>query len=482
MHLTLLTTLKRENSTFQPNVSSAGFVLDLENIKLRQPCSLHTPAFVVRVPSTVSYADLERYNYALLFNAEGFNAAPMQYLWIDNVTYNPDGMWTVETHIDVLAQYKTEIMQSALYVLRSATNYSNLLSDSAVPTIADVEATSVNIGTGIFQYNYNDGTYIIGVMNDDTEGVGIPHYYAMTHAQWSNFCNQMLSTVNWAGISAAEISSELQKALINPMQYITTAFWLPCPVSTGATINSIPVGFWEIPNSPAARITGAFTTREFTVTLPSHPQSNTLAYTNYSPYSQYKMVFEPFGTITLPAWLAGGETVRGFVYVDPTSGDAVMRLSTAESVIGTYHAKAGLEMPIGQAVFDIDSFSKSSAIQAGVAGAVDVIGENLFSVGAPERVFNGVLSNLAASMTSVQSSGTRGSIAAYIDVPRIEAVFKKLSATNYTTLMGRPCCKLLTLGGLSGFVMCATGDVECGASPSEKGMISRFLTTGFFME
>ena len=47
---------------------------------------------------------------------------------------------------------------------------------------------------------------------------------------------------------------------------------------------------------------------------------------------------------------------------------------------------------------------------------------------------------------------------------------------------GRPCCKTLNIGNLSGYVLCAHGDFSGNATSSEIDSINGYLTSGFFYE
>lgn len=481
MKLVLNTTLKRQNSTFQPIFGDA-FDFTFTDIKFRTPTSIHAPVFIVR-PQTVLNTETmlkSECNYAGFFFNDSA-VSPDYFLWVNDIIVNTDGTLTVACSVDVLAQYKTEILEATLFVLRSASTRNVKLGDSASPTLLDDVSTSVPIPQTIFANNFNNGAYVVGILNDDVQAVGVPHYYVMTQTEWSSFTQSLLSSVDWLAISPSEISSELQKALVNPMQYITSAMWLPVPVQTSdEQLTAIPVGFWEIPDSSAKRWTGAFTVKTFNVTLPMHPQAAALEFLNYPPYSNFRLTLEPFGNIDLPGWVQGGTTISGLIYVDPSTGDASLHLTAENSVIGTFYAKVGVELQIGQTVADFSQLNKTDLIESGLAAVSGI--DNFFGVGAIENVASGVMSGLTARATAVQSSGTRGSIAAYIDVPRVVGVFKRVSSVNYNSVMGRPLCTNVKLSTLSGFTLCAAGEIQVSASPAERAAIKNYLTTGFFIE
>lgn len=482
MRLVLCYNNKRQNSTLQINPFEASHV-PFNDIKFRAPTSLHNPVFTVRTSLNLSWS---LYNYAVFYqrwtdgSPEDLNSAV--YLWVEDIIVNTDGTVTVSTKMDVLACHKDEILNNSMFVTRSQSTYNSLLIDSAMPVQVNDHVVTAELSGNVFANNYTSGTYIVGLMNNDPAAVGIPHYYAMTYSQWTSFCTGMLNTVNWANIDESEMSVELQKALINPMQYITSAMWLPCivPLQEGA-LSEIPLGYWTIPvASGARRISGAHALAVFTVTLPQHPEiTSTAAFLDYSPYSVFRLNFEPFGEITMPAWVKGGTVLTCRVDVDPCTGDGTLHITAGNSIVGIFFAKVGVEMQIGQASLDVESvFNRESIAEAFAAGAMEMFQP----VGDIQSALSGVVQNVTAASTAVQSGGTRGSISAYQYRPYITANFKNPSTTNYADVMGRPLCRKVLLDTLSGFVLCSYGNVQTSASPAEKAEISSFLTSGFYIE
>lgn len=483
MRLELCVTNKRVNSTFRPDPRTNATTISFDNVKFRTPNSVHSPTFIIRPDYPRS--DWTSYNYALLhINYTGTDSDYVyaQYLWVEDIVVNTDGTITIRTRVDVLAEYKREILENTMFVTRAQSTYNSLLIDSAMPVQVNDHIETAELSGNVFANSYAAGTYIIGLMNNDPAAVGIPHYYAMTHAQWSSFCTGLLNTVNWANIDDATMSVELQKALINPMQYITSAIWLPCPVPLqSGTMSEIPLGYWTIPiASGAHRITGEYAFTLFTVTLPQHPElTSSASFLDYSPYSVFRLNFEPFGEITMPAWVKGGTVLTCRVDVDPCTGDGTLRITAGHSIVGVFYAKVGVEMQIGQASLDVESmFNRESIAEAFAAGAMELFQP----VGDIQSALSGVVQNVTAASTAVQSGGTRGSISAYQYRPYITANFKNPSATNYSDVMGRPLCRKALLGSLSGYVLCSYGNVQTTASPAEKAEISSFLTSGFYIE
>ena len=483
MKLVLCTTLKKLNSTLQPNVYDAdGWTLELTNVKFRAPVSVHSPVFIVRFPAEVTAEDVSAYNYAGYMETDDL-LVPDWYLWIDDIVCNVDGTWTVSTHVDVLAQHKYEILENEMFVLRNANTFNTKIADTAMPTLLDDVSVSVDFTGKIFADTFSGGTFMLGVMNQDNAALGIPHYYTFTQVQWANFTTALLSSVDWLNISTTEISAELQKALVNPMQYITSALWIPCTVGTLSEVEAIPIGFWSIPNSQAGRWNGTFPVASLTFTLPRHPQASALPYLNYPPYSNYTLTVAPFGEILFPSWVEGGMSVEGVIHVDPTTGDATLKITAGSAVVGTFTANVAVPVELGQTTANLGAVSKENvALTAvgAVAGALDSFDGSI--VGGVKDVATGILSGLSSTSQAVQIKGSHGTISAYIDTPRVQGTFKQVAQTSYAQIMGRPLCRTVKLLSLTGYTLCAYGNVRTTASPAEKATIASYLTSGFFIE
>ena len=55
-------------------------------------------------------------------------------------------------------------------------------------------------------------------------------------------------------------------------------------------------------------------------------------------------------------------------------------------------------------------------------------------------------------------------------------------ADEDVTRYGRPLCEVCQIDTLSGYILCATGDVKSNAIKAERELISAFLTGGFYYE
>ena len=94
---------------------------------------------------------------------------------------------------------------------------------------------------------------------------------------------------------------------------------------------------------------------------------------------------------------------------------------------------------------------------------------------------NGIYNTVETAMPVVETSGTNGSF--------LNTGFTTHYVTQFFNLVdediehrGRPLCEIRQLGSLSGFILCAEGEMDLNCFDNERKEILRFLTTGFFME
>lgn len=377
MNIQLWSFDKKKNSTKVPPVS--GYTVSGE---LKAPFTLTGPEITFNLGAQ-TYAPT--YNYCYIPNLR-------RYYFITDWHYD-SGLWIAVCVVDVLASYKTEIGNSRQYVERAYSKYDASLIDSAYLTKGEnIErfnsfVSSTNFwGASAFG---NNGTIVIGVVGSSSFSTGAVTYYAMSQATFGAFMNTMLSSISWAGISATEISTELQKALINPTQYIVSCRWYPIVFSgftQGSPTISLNLGWWTFTLSGTARIlatiSNAFIERFNEVTIPKNPWKTARTdYLDMAPYSSYYFKFLPFGVFEVDSTELYDKTYLGFkVSLDLMTGAAILRLSAADSLGGynwdnafmVVEGQIGVTIPIGQVSADIGKF-KSALISGGVTAIAEMI-------------------------------------------------------------------------------------------------------------
>lgn len=388
----LFTFAKRRNSTLQPNLN-AGVEVEGE-IKHD-----FTPLALAITFNLQNKDQIPAYNYAYIPDFS-------RYYYITDWVFI-GGLWRASLTVDVLATYRRQIRASSQYVARAAGAKLEGLIDSAYPTIggsglinADQTLTQWDFwGTSQYPVSFDDGTIVLAVVNNSGANVGAITYYAMGVPGFKRLMSAMLSDISWANISVSEISDGLQKALINPMQYIASVMWIPLNaiqvvVNSGApnadVVTDIKLGWWSfsiaqggnvarILHSPFTLQRDYYAVKKY-FDVQKSGQSNTRGqFLNLAPYAKYTLTFLPFGVIDVDsAELYGRDYLGVEVRIHLYTGDAVLMLyasndnqGTSDKLITTINANVGVPLPIGQIAVDIRNID-SALTSAALMGASEL--------------------------------------------------------------------------------------------------------------
>lgn len=493
---------KRENATSSPATTALA---TYNNVLLKDDCSLVNPALKIQAAFNTN---VYTWNYCFI---QEFS----RYYWVTDWMWQ-DGLWVCELQVDVLASFKMQIGNQSVYVLRSASSYDGNIVDGTYPTTAAAATYQSSAASNPFSgvYANNDGVYIVGIVNKSAAGV---RYYAFNFAGFRMFCSKLYSySSGWVNIDPTEISEDLQKALINPFQYVVTAFYLPISVtwfvnnSIGTATTTVEFGWWSVTVSAGARIIDPGTLYNFTTSLaiPKHPDASSRgAYLNLSPYSIYTLRYYPFGTIDIDTEaICNWSTLDLYTDVDICAGKAILTLAVngKNNPLRTIETTLSVSIPTAAINVDYMSMGKSSTGIAAAASAIGQLGKgegtffqnvaqkgknfiaNLragntaaIASGAKEAASN-ILSTAMASKATAEITGQQGSFTLF-DTQTLTLSGRFLPLANEdNSHRGRPLCQVVTLNTLSGFIMCADADVIIPCTDREKSAIQAYLEGGFY--
>lgn len=382
---------KRKNSTKRPNTSGG----DLVQGEVKQDFTPLAPVITFNLPDPTA---VPTYNYAYI--AEFGQRCYFITDWLFVA-----GLWRATMAVDVLATYQSTIFASQQYVARSKWFPNHDIIDGSYDTLAGASFDTQELSqANLWGADYGSGCFILGTISYSGANVGAITYYAMSWSCLDYFMGELLSNPNWMNISASEISEDLQKALINPLQYVVSCLWIPAKWETFIYYNSpgffdsdltkqIKLGWWSF-DLPTGTGTGEYTARtlhnptydgvegipdrisaNFTFNITKHPQAATRgAWLNMAPTSKYTLTFLPFGVFDLDTTdIKNATFIRGVVTLHAYTGDATLQLFVIDQdnnsqCILTTETNLAIQIPIGQIAMNLGNLD--NALLAGAAAGV----------------------------------------------------------------------------------------------------------------
>lgn len=463
LNVTLYEFKKRENSTKRPD---ASVTQKTHEARLKAPTSLLHPVltFDFTLKGNPSF-----YNYAYISDFGN------RYYYIRDWTVEDGHIWRAQLDVDPLASWKNSIGESTQYVLRSSASYDGGIVDPIYPTVfpAVVEVTQVESPWSAILSN---GTYVIGVVSDQTGGIGAAHYYALTQNQMSQFFAYMLGNVDWLG-TITDITEDLTKVLFNPIQYITSCVWYPFKISGGTDVEAIPFGWWSV-GVAAKELTQTFYYKTDNLTIPAHPQAASRGkYLNNAPFTRHTLYYPGIGSIVLdPALLTTDNLILNCA-VDMAAN--VARLTVVcDKRIAIEFAQLGVPIQLAQ-------LASNAALDIGKAGTSLLQSAGSFLsgnvAGAVAGVFNAIGSAINSGYPESTKLNSNGSVAAIAYSIELRSVFYKLVNEDNDDL-GRPYCKKVQLQTVPGYQMVQHADIAIAGTSEENSAIKNYLESGYFYE
>lgn len=443
---------KRINSTKRP---SGGSNI---NVVLKQPTSVIAPTFKITGFNTA-------WNYIQWGN---------RYYFVDDIVILTNDIAEYICSLDVLATYKDIIGSSSQYVVRAASAYNPLIIDNLYPTYANTSVDNIEFSSLHASFN-NGGSFVIGISN----GVGVESggvtYYVLNYVTMARLLGVMFDGT-W--LNAPDISTELQKELVNPIQYIDSIKWYPFDIANSSLISlgsaEIKFGYWAT-GITAPTLYAQDTVCPFAqqITIPSHPQVSRGNFLNGAPFTELSLVCYTFGTIPIDASIFAGTsslTISVAVDVMTGAGSLTLRAGSNADIFYKQFGQIGVECKISQ-------------ITQGLIESAGSVAAAPFSLvaGNPLGFAAGIVSGLTSLMPQLASGGSNGTKLGYVNAPTL-IIKRQLLAPEDRTQLGRPLCDIQTISSLSGYIQCDNVDVDSVGTSKEKRAIIEFMESGFFYE
>ena len=459
---------KKENSTAQPSGGTSY------NCQLRAPCGILNPKIRLDLGASGNPAG---YNYAYIAS---FN----RYYWVREWT-NIGPIWEADLAVDVLASYKSAIGSSNLYALRSSYSYDGDIVDALYPCKADVDQDDISVTSA---FSNMTGVYVCGIVSGGTlvpaAQVGSVKYYYLSAAGLETLCGYLLDTNNYSnmGLSVNDCELDLQKSLIDPLQYIKSCVWLPIdPTTVSMSTGTLCINGWNVPGVESAGISGKYVIdTSVTITIPKHPDALTRGdYLNGPGYTQLWMLAGPYGAFTLDSNMTAYESTLYLTEViDVTSGMGQLSVRNSLCTIEKVRAMRGVSIQLSQITTDY-----IGATAAGIGGITGMIGSAMMGdiAGAIGSAVGGIANAAKAAAPKSTSVGGGGSFIDQVDLWFLNYIFFR-PVDDDINHHGRPLCKDITVSSYPGYLLIQDVDIAIAATADELSKIRAYLESGFYYE
>ena len=407
---------KKVNSTKIPTQQTGDIGLTVE---LKDVTNLFTPSLVLSASTFTSGGSITnpmKFTYAYLPDFSRYYFI-RSWSWIL-------GRWECSLEVDVLASFKSSIGNTTAYILRSASSYDPDVVDTKYPAKKGVTTTTKHLTPNTSPWNINlynaaisEGFFVVSIANNDANSIGAVSHYAFSARAMQELLSIMYNAPSWLNITDANISQDLQKMMLNPLQYITSCMWIPTGFTVGnlTAITSIPYGWWSITlqNNSAYRINTTNLTRtvSFDIATAKHPQYDAAKrkWLQLAPYTVAALRFEPFGMFSLDSSkIADIDKIRCVIWVDLITGVANMTVyqciyDNGQWVQGDtiYTTSAQLGVPISIAQMSVDMSRLASTSTWVGAAALAVSSDNELQESVSNSV-QAVASAIGGGLTPLQ--------------------------------------------------------------------------------
>lgn len=526
---------KRSNSTLIPTLTGGTTI----SIELLDETSIISPSirlYYAGNPTSFNYCSIPEFGN--------------RYYYINEWT-SDHNQWIASMTIDVLASWKTQILAHSEYVTRSASESNGSIIDTAYPATVNRDFQRLipraSYSSDLEYYPLQQGkSFIVGITGavtgeatDETTlalysktMLGSVSYYWLSPGELFSLCTYLMSedalTDMW---QIDDISDNLQKGIINPLQYINSVIMLPFDrvllndydARRGTQTKNIYYGYFKIAISDLPQMGShpawvslwkVADIKELDVyfKLTPHPYAATRGkYLNFAPWVEYQMNFEPFGTFSIDTKnLEDAVGLYCHLDIEGIEGMAILKINALEEIATPgggssvqinprrliYYGQAQIGVPISIAQITQDYIKRiggdvSGAL--GIAGGAVGMAASIATGNVPGAVASGIgIASTAASMIgnavesmapNVDTKGSNGNIFSFtINGPYLyEIVTYPVDDDN--TQLGRPLCAQRILNTLTGFCMTRDADIAiAGATEAEINQIKGLLNSGFFIE
>lgn len=448
--VTLLSVSKKINSTARPS-TSGGLSM---GCNLKSACTIHNPDF--------------EFQFAMSFNPNNYNYVYVghwsKYYFIEDWEYN-DRLWIAHCVLDILATYRTEILNDQAFILYSASAGNKYLVDQRIPPLAKTTYLPV-LSSGLLPAGHSH--YVVRVLGFNG---GLQGFF---------MSDQTFAALGSVLSGSSTFMEQVTQQYGDAFGCFASCMHFPFTPLTG-TVAEIYLGAY--PTGLSAPQVGSWVrTYSTTINLDRYYDDwrdlTNITYLLWLPY---------YGCIELPASeLLDAGSVRVEVAIEFINGSMVYAVHMGSNV-QTFSSSCGNSVPITGYQSNYQQAIHSS-VQGGIS-ALSAIGSGGGSI--LPAIFGGigsVASGIESAFTKTARivGGATGQAWEGLDSSNVSLI-RLVSPTEYdpadvASVIGRPMMKRATIGNLSGFTMTSNFAVSGTMDKAEKQEINDMMNGGVYIE
>ncbi len=464
---TFYTTAKKQNSTLQP---SGGTTID---VKLKDGTDLISPVFIL------NYGSVPNWSCAQF---EG------RYYFVTNIESVRNDLWAISCSVDALATYKQQIGAQTLYIVRSSNRFDGAIVDTNYPVKTGVIVEETETNSPYDAYNFSGGTYVVGIIGADNDGVGAVTYYAFQQNNFNSFMDKLMGDITDYNVGILEVSDDLQKMLFNPFQYIASCVWFPFDISKfSGSDDYIKYGWWNFSDTRyAKKLDSVFPiTIGRTLQTLAHPQQQSRgAYLSAPPYTRKFLRYMPFGIVEIePQIYYGADNIGLWLSVDIVTGAGILQIykMAGDDWIDSQIIQAQIGVQVQIAQMNLDYAKQMNANSANVAFWQNALTQAGNFFGIAQSTISAVGSAEQARVPTLQSNSMNGGTAALQGTVSCIHHFQTI-ADEDNAHRGRPYCQLANIADTGGFMIVSDADFDIACTDTERNIIRQHMESGFYYE
>lgn len=473
---------KKRNSTYVPQDSE---LTAIQYASLKDGCSDHNPVFLLNNANNVF-----AFNYVKWDN---------WYYFIDDVVRERNQLVSVHCTLDVLATYKSEILQTTAFVSYSSVSGGSWLPDTRIPILNNVSVSSASVRVPfLWEESTLGAQWFYLTVIGKTGGC----------ATWALTYIQLRELINHVSRENDNIMSDIQDLIDDGDPTSAIAYGLGktnlYSNAYSSAVNCIRACRWSR-FEPTVISTGNVFLGDYDTEISGRmvdisPDSGTLTVSIPWQYSDWRRASAEDIYLFIPC--VGMVSINSENIVNATSltikyaytvldGNVVFKINAGDQIIGTYAGNASGDFPIGinrsassQEIFQ--SLIQGAEKTIATAAQANIINPLSFGAVAGQAVLTGIDVKTAANQKHPTCIGGMGGGAGTILSQNI-VCFSVAHGTSCTpdemaAVMGKPTMKPLTLSQCTGYCECVNAHVALSASTDAISEVDQFINTGFYIE